>query len=141
MENAANLSSKEELLKLKNEGRITEEEYQELLEAINKNPASKEDAPRNISEDNSKSKLGKIAVVITLAGIILPFPCYFIIEAMAPPNGHAAFGPWFGLGIIVELVALDLGIKSWRTENGKAAAIASGIIIFLAALFTVLNAV
>ena len=129
-----NITSEQQLKQLLEEGQINEQEYEQLLEAM-KNQKDNEYPSRTILKDNSKSKLGKIAVILTLAGIILPFSCYFIIEAMAPPNAGTAIGPWFGLGIIMELVALDLGIKSWQTDNGKAAAIASGIIIILSILF------
>ena len=39
MENISNISSEEELLQLRNDGKISEAEYQELLAAIRKSPA------------------------------------------------------------------------------------------------------
>jgi hypothetical protein len=135
-----NITSEQQLKELLNEGKINEDEYEELRDTLKKKPVYHEDSSKNFEKNNVNSKLGKIAVVLTLAGIILPFPCYFIIDSIAPPNAEAAIGPWFALGLAMELVALYLGIKSWRTDNGKAAAIVSGTIIFLAALLTVLNA-
>ena len=39
MKNVSNISSEEELLELRNDGRISEAEYQDLLETIKKSPA------------------------------------------------------------------------------------------------------
>lgn len=44
METASNPSSEEELLQLRNEGKISEAEYQELLAAMSKPPAAEEKA-------------------------------------------------------------------------------------------------
>jgi len=132
MENISNISSEEELLQLRNDGKISEEQYNDLLNAMRDRPAD------NVIYANitgkSKSKIGKIAFFLMLVGIILPFSCFFIIETLAPPNAGAVIGPWFFLGLALEIAALIMGIISWSNDYGKAATIASGIIIVLAIL-------
>jgi hypothetical protein len=134
MESISDASSDGELLGLRNEGKITEDEYNSLLNAMRTCPADKGMHTDFTGKPKSKSKTGKIAFLLILAGIILPFSCFFIIEALAPPNTGAAIGPWFFLGLALEITALTMGIKSWSNDYGKTATIASGIIIILAIL-------
>jgi hypothetical protein len=132
MENASNISSEEELLELRNEGKITEDQYNDLLNAMRTRPDNNGIYTNVTGKSKSKSKIGKIAFLLMLVGIILPFSCFFIVETLAPPNASAAIGPWFFLGLALEITALTMGIKSWSNDYGKAATIASGIIIVLA---------
>lgn len=133
MENISNISSEEELLQLRNDGKVSEAEYQELLEAMRKTSLSgDEKLTPDIDKTKSKRKLGKRAFVLMLLGIILPFSCYFIIETLSPPNAGTAIGPWFFLGLALEIAAFVKGVVAWPDDYGKAAAIASGIIIVLA---------
>jgi hypothetical protein len=134
LKNASNISSEEELLQLRNDGKITENEYNDLLNAMKTRPADDGIDTNDTGKSKSKSKIGKIASLLVLVGIILPFSCFFIIETLAPPNVGAAIGPWFFLGLALEIIALGMGIKSWSNDYGKAAAIASIIIIVLAVL-------
>jgi hypothetical protein len=127
-----NVSSEQQLKQLLDEGKINEVEYKELLDVIKK-PACKIDSSGKIENVNSKLRLGKIAVILTLVGFVLPFICFFIIKATAPPNTESIIH--VSIFFAFELTALLLGIKSWQAENGKAAAIASGILIILSILF------
>ncbi len=71
MENVSNVSSEEELLQLRNEDKITEAEYQDLLDSLQK--ATKvhiEPTTPEIDKAKSKRKLGKIAFVLMFVGII-----------------------------------------------------------------------
>jgi len=96
MESISNISSEEELLQLRNEGKISETEYQDLLVTMKKaSPGGDKKLASWTNKTESKRKLGKIALVLMFMGIILPFSCFFIIEALAPPNAGAAIGPWF----------------------------------------------
>jgi len=73
MENVTNISSEEELLQLHNEGKISEPEYQDLLASMRTpSPNSVEQAAPEIDKAKSKRKLGKIAFVLMLVGIIFP---------------------------------------------------------------------
>lgn len=129
------ISSEEELLELRNTGKISEAEYQDLFEAMRKTSQSgNEEVAAGVDKTKSKRRLGKKAFVLMLLGIMLPFSCFFIIETLAPPNAGAAIAPWFFLGLALEIAALTMGIKSWSNDYGKAAAIASGIIIVLGVL-------
>jgi hypothetical protein len=134
MKDSSNISSEEELIQLRNEGKISEDEYNDLLKAMRTRPVGKGIHTDVTGKPKSKSKTGKIAFLLMLAGIILPFSCFFIIETLAPPNAGAAIGPWFFLGLALEIAAVTMGIKSWSNDYGKAATVASGIIIVLAVL-------
>lgn len=134
MKNISNISSEDELLQLHNDGKITDDEYNDLLNAMRTRPADNGKYTDITDKPKPKSKAGKTAFLLMLAGIILPFSCFFIIETLAPPNAGVAIGPWFFLGLSLEIAALTMGIKSWSNDYGKAAAIVSGIIIVLGVL-------
>jgi hypothetical protein len=138
MKDVSNISSEEELLELRNDGKISEAEYQDLLEAMRKTSLSGDEklAPE-IDQTESKRKQGKKAFVLMLLGIILPLLFFFIIKTLAQPNAGTRIGPWFFLGLAFEIAALTMGIKSWSNDYGKTAAIASGIIIVLAILLII----
>ena len=132
MENVSNISSEEELLQLRNDVKITEDDYNDLLNAMRTRPADNGIYTNVTGKSKSTSKIGKIAFLLMLVGIILPFSCFFIIDTLTPPNAGVFIGPWFFLGLALEITALTMGIKSWSNDYGKAATIASGIIIVLA---------
>ena len=132
MKDVSNISSEEELLELRNDGKITEDEYNDLLNAMRIRPTGNGKYTDTTGKPKPKFKTGKIAFILMLVGIILPFSCFFIIETVSPPNVGAAIGPWFFLGLAFEIAALTMGIKSWSNDYGKAATVASGIIIVLA---------
>ena len=134
MRNVPNISSEEELLQLRNDGKITKDEYNDLLNTMRARPADKGKYTDITGKPKPKSKTGKTAFLLMLAGVILPFSCFFIIETLASPNAGAAIAPWFFLGLAIEITALTMGIRSWADDYGKTAAIASGIIIVLGVL-------
>jgi hypothetical protein len=136
MDNFAEISSEDELLQLRNDGKVSETEYQELLETMKKaSLGGDEKLASGTSKTESKRKLGKIALVLMLSGFILPFSCFFIIEALARPNAGAAIGPWFFLGFALELAALVMGVNAWTDDFGKGAVAGSVAIIVIALLF------
>jgi len=134
MEYTSDASSEEELFQLRNDGKITEDDYNDLLDAMRNRPADNQIYTNVTGKSKSKSKIGKIAFLLMLVGIVLPSSFFLIIETLTPPNTGAAIGPWFFLGLALEITALVMGIKSWSNDYGKAAAIVSGIIIILAIL-------
>ncbi len=76
MENTPNVSSEEELLELRNEGKISENEYEELRSAMRKS-TKVEVEPSTPTKDKAKAKrkLAKIAFTLMLTGLtgfILP---------------------------------------------------------------------
>ena len=73
MELLSNVSSEEELLELRNEGKISEAEYNDLLAAMKtSSPDNGEEVSPEINEPRKKQKQGKIAFVMMLTAIILP---------------------------------------------------------------------
>jgi len=141
MENVSNISSEEELLQLRNEGKISETEYNQLREALQKGTqVDIEPVAPETDKSKSKRKLGIAAFVLMLAGIILPGLCYFAVDLLAKAtaeNAHAAIGPWFFLGLVLEIAALGTGIASWADPFGKAAVIASSLILIAVLLFVI----
>ena len=139
MENVSNISSEEELLQLRNEGKISDAEYQDLLATMRKpSPNGDEDTAPEIDKAKSKRKLGKIAFVLMLVGIILPGVCFLAVELLvaSEPNTHAAIGPWFFLGVAFEIAAFVMGVISWPDVYGKATVITISVIVVLVLLFT-----
>jgi hypothetical protein len=73
MEDISNVSSEEELLQLRNEGKISKDEYEELRSAMRKSTKLDVEAPTAaVDKAKSKRRLGKIAFCLMLAGIVLP---------------------------------------------------------------------
>ena len=106
MEDISNISSEEELLQLRNEGKITEDEYEELRGAMWRSTKPDFEHPPVAAESpKSKRRLGKIAFYFMLAGIILPAVWYFgmirrpAVSIPAPtkyvvgPNGEKSAAP------------------------------------------------
>ena len=137
MESVSNISSEEELLRLYNEGKISENEYEQLRAAMQKTPQA--DVESVIIETDKvvpKRKLGIIAFILMLAGIILPiliyFPFMFLIDK------HTAKGISLLAFYALEFASLGIGITARTDIFGKAAAIASLIIIIAFSLFSIL---
>jgi hypothetical protein len=142
MRNVPNISSEEELLQLRNDGKISEAEYQELLATIKKASLSKgEKLAPEIDKAESKRKLGKRAFILMLLGIILPIVWFMFMELLvaSDPNTHAAIGPSFFLGLTLEIAAFVMGVVSWPDDYSKAATIASGIVIVITILLIILR--
>lgn len=73
MQNASSISSEAELLQLRNEGKISEDEYNDLLAAMRTpSPGSVEEVAPGIANARTKRKQGKIAFVMMLAAVIFP---------------------------------------------------------------------
>jgi hypothetical protein len=117
MDNISNISSEEELFQLRNDGKITEDDYNDLLDAMRNRPADDGIYTNVTGKSKSKSKTGKIAFLLMLVGIILPFSFYLIIGTLAPPNAGATIGPWFFLGLILEIAALVIGIAGYLLHS------------------------
>ena len=132
MENVSNISSEEELLQLRNEGKISETEYEELREAIQKTPTP--DIRSEVPETNkakSKRKLGITAFVLMLAGIVLPVVCILLLSVVGWFPGLYFLGLWLFLGVVLEIAALGIGIAAWADPFGKAATICPPVCVFL----------
>ena len=125
MESVSNISSEEELLQLRDEGKISEAEYNDLLAAMRKPPPNnvEEEVPHFIDTARTKRKQGKVAFVLMLVGIILPAVLFLLIgmalRAHEPGTG-LAIGSWFFLGVAFEIGAFVFGVISWPDVYGKA---------------------
>ena len=85
MENVSNVSSEEELLQLRNEGKISEDEYGELLETLRKS-AKVDVGPAGPGESKPVSTSG-LAIASLVFSLIVPIGC---IPALI--CGHLALG-------------------------------------------------
>ena len=71
MENVSNISSEEELLELRNDGKISEAEYQDLLATITKPPKHDEKPPLYLTSKLKMPDPGSIPPVLWIALISL----------------------------------------------------------------------
>ena len=140
MANALNVSSEEELLQLRNEDKISEDEYQDLLAAMRKpSPNGDEDTAPEIDKAKSKRKLGKIAFTLMLVGIILPALFFVLKQIMAhgiEANRQLSIGSWLVIGAAFEIAAFVLGVIAWPDAFAKATVITISVIVVLVLLFT-----
>jgi hypothetical protein len=141
MNSVPNVSSEEELLQLRNDGRISQAEYSELLNAMKTPPANSEARILDADRSKAKRRQGKIAFTFLLVGIILPVVCFFTLEILIAtgPNVHAIIAPWFFLGLAFEIAAFVLGVISWPDVFGKAAALTTSVLFVLIVVLAVLT--
>ncbi|MHC4436411.1 MAG: hypothetical protein ACYS3S_03545 [Planctomycetota bacterium] len=125
MENISNISSEEELLELRNDGKISEEEYNELLETIKKSPAKGANSSALRGEiPDSKRRQGKIAFYLMLGGILLSIMIFSICFAITGGGeGDVIFSVCFLLFVLIEIPAFVLGVIGWPDSYGKATVI------------------
>jgi len=139
MENLSNVSSEEELLQLRNEGKISEDEYEELRSAMRKSAKPEVEPPlAPTNKAKLKHKLAKVAFILMSLGIILPSICFMAAKTLAPPNACAASDPWFFLGLALEIPAFVIGVIAWPDAFAKATVATISFIIVLAFFFALL---
>jgi hypothetical protein len=78
MENVSNISSEEELLQLRDEGKINEAEYAELLEAVNKPPSQKPEPP--ITSEPQFDALRVRLLTFSLVSCIIGLPTGLMLK-------------------------------------------------------------
>ena len=141
MNSVPNVSSEEELLQLRNDGRISQAEYSDLLKAMKTPPAKSEARILDTDRSKAKRRQGKIAFTFLLVGIILPVVCYFTLEILIAtgPNVHPTIAPWFFLGLAFEIAAFVLGVISWPDVFGKAAALTTSVLFVLIVVLAILT--
>lgn len=92
MENASNISSEEELLQLRNEGKLSEDEYQQLLAAMRKSSPNKKGVSNMSEACPGKTEFRAFRKRVFITGMI--------ICVIAVPVGFALEIPLvWGLGI------------------------------------------
>lgn len=107
MEVISNITSEEELLQLRDEGKISESEYAELLEAMNKATSEKPE-PSQVAEPQFEAfrvRLLTFSLVICIIGL----PVGLILEA------PIVWGLSI-LGLIVDPIKLSRIEGSWLAE-------------------------
>lgn len=136
METVSNVSSEEELSQLRDEGKISESEYKDLLDAMSKAPLKAVEGPKPGPEvPPAKRKRGKIALTLMLLGIILPVICFLAVQMLGPEY----IAPWFFLAVAFQIVAFALGVSSWPDAYGKATVITISVIAAFVLLIFVLT--
>jgi len=115
-------TSEQELKQLLDEGRITEEEYRELLEALRQKETVQKPAevPQQPNEVKTRTGFGKAALILMITGLVLPIaalPMSFLF------TGMLLFLPCLAIGFLCGLLAFIFGIIGWKSKSGKIAAI------------------
>jgi len=166
MEDVSNVSSEEELLQLRNEGKISQDEYQQLRNAMRESAKLDVETPAaGVEQAKSKRKLGKIAFYLMLAGIVFPavwfvFSLVLLERRATPlrmpvvPNGEdfalTAVGEHrTGMGLklclfapftlIFEIAAFVMGVIAWPDVFAKVTVVTISFIVVLALLFGLLT--
>jgi hypothetical protein len=133
----SNVSSEQELQQLRDDGKITDGEYEQLRDAMQVAPQNSGQAPESAPKQKSKKKLAIIGFCLMLVGFTLPFLLYYIIEQIvqaSDPNVSLALWPWLLMGVVLEITALTIGIIAWPEPFAKATVIWIGILIVLGVL-------
>ena len=107
MENLANVSSEDELLQLRNEGKISEDEYGQLLAAMSKPPS--DSVTTRVSESPSIPVSLKVVAWFFIVGGVLA--CIEIVVALMSGHININFGI---LGLFIGPGLLKLR-RGWRT--------------------------
>jgi hypothetical protein len=143
MENASNVSSEEELLTLRNEGKISEDQYRELLGAVRKAPAKEvQVSPAETSESRSIRKRGRFAFILMLLGPVVSVACFLALQKLqmsAPQNASVRVDLWFLPGLALEIAAFVAGILAWPNTFGKATVITISVFAVFAVLLLPLS--
>ncbi|MHC5146840.1 MAG: hypothetical protein ACYSOK_07075 [Planctomycetota bacterium] len=133
-------TSEQELKQLLEEGKITEQEYQELLEAIRQKETVQKplDVPQKPTEPKPRTGYGKAALILMIIGLLSPLVplIYHLIMNMRAANESPRFVmltgcPFLFLGFVCFLLAFIFGIIGWKTPQGKIAAIGVPCLGFL----------
>ena len=118
-------TSEQELKQLLEEGKITQEEYQELLEAIRQKETAVKPTDE-LTQPKPRNGFGKAALILMISGLLLPVVVIMITLALNVVGVRfavAAGMPFLFLGVICLLLAFIFGIIGWKTKPGKFAAI------------------
>jgi peptidoglycan/LPS O-acetylase OafA/YrhL len=136
MEHTPDISSEEELSRLRDEGKVSEAEYEELRAAM-RTTAERERKSEAPEQPRSKRRRGKIAFALMLVGIIGPFLLYSAVNLLAPPEPNWGRSPGTELlaALALEVAAFAMGISAWPDVFAKAAVVVSGFCVVVFVLF------
>lgn len=132
MENVSNVSSEEELLQLRNEGKISENEYEELLETLRK--SVKVDAePAGPGEPKPVRTSG--LAIASLVLLVIPLACWVLRPPPSQPGLFIAVEPiWFTPAIIFAYLAWR---KTKKDPTIRGTGLALAVLIIGCAFFVV----
>jgi len=139
-------SSEQELSQLLDEGKINNEEYDELLGAMKvPAPIGKEASAPQTDTPASKQRLGKIAFYLMLAGIALTVMVFLLSLLFLTVVGWQGKMEvvYFGcliLCALIQIPAFVFGVISWPDVYGKAAATTALVLAVLVVILFVLTA-
>jgi len=105
MENVSNVSSEEELLQLRNEGKISETEYEELLETLRK--TAKLDVGPALQDKPKPVRTSGLAIA-SLVLLVIPLACWVL---RPPPSQHGSFTAVAPIGFAPAIV---FAYFAWR---------------------------
>jgi hypothetical protein len=126
-------TSEQELKELLDEGRISEEEYRQLLEALHQKQKLQPSAEEPI-QYKPPNTYGKAALILMIAGIVLPFAgiAATIFFDTAVRWSTFLFLPLLLLGLLCGIFAFIFGIIGFKSPSGKIAALGTPCLGLLA---------
>ncbi|NLW84989.1 MAG: hypothetical protein GXY41_11405 [Phycisphaerae bacterium] len=124
-----NESSEQELKQLFEEGKISEDEYRQLREALHQKDTPRPPIVKPPAQAKPRTGFGKAALILMIVGILLP-PAPLVLNIILAisnvPMPHIARMlslPFLLLSLLCLLLAFIFGILGWKTTSGKIAAI------------------
>ncbi len=122
-------TSEQELKQLLEEGKISEDEYRQLREALHQQDTPRPPIVKPPAQTKPRTGFGKAALILMIVGILLP-PAPLVLNVILAisnvPMPHIArmlLLPFLLLSLLCLLLAFIFGILGWKTASGKIAAI------------------
>lgn len=132
-------TSEQELKQLLDEGKISEQEYQELQEALRQKEITPQQLLEKPAEPKGRSIYGKTALVLFIMSITLPILSVLAAFLFAALGVKIFFAlTLIPIALICALLAFIFGIIGWKTPQGKVAAIGVPCLGFLIVPFLLL---
>ncbi|MCE5184905.1 MAG: hypothetical protein LLF76_02125 [Planctomycetaceae bacterium] len=132
-------TSEQELRQLLDEGKVTEEEYNELRRALGqKKNCSTAVQAQEQTIAKPRTGFGWAALILMLAGILfplLPIPFALMGIGMGGLEFKILLGVFFGIPCAI--LAFIFGIIGWKSPTGKAVVITIPILALLAVLLSI----
>lgn len=117
-------TSEQELKELLDEGKISEDEYRQLLEALHQKSTPLPPDGGQPKPSKSPERYGKIALILMIVGIMLPILGIVISVLFALSGLRILLGlPLFLIGLLCFLFAFIFGIIGFKSPAGKVAAL------------------
>jgi hypothetical protein len=128
------ITSEQELKTLLDEGKITQEEYQELLAAMKDKPRPNGGSSVPENKANPKKGIGRAALILFILSIVLPLFCLCSFLHFGVGTGSGRLSKLVFLLMLFGsplcgLLAFIFGIIAWKTVAGKIAALGIPILV------------